>query len=520
MSHGELTVLDNRIENRVSAATFDVGGSEDEYRPDVQEHTLWINPDHGALFTRVDSADLIFNQRKQAKIYGKYLFGDLLGEGSYGKVKEVLDTETLCRRAVKIVKKRKLKRIPNGEANVKKEIELLHKLHHKNVIELVEVMYNKEKQKLYMVMEFCVANVQEMLDSAPQKKFPVWQSHNYFCQLIVGLSYLHSQHIVHKDIKPGNLLIACDSTLKISDLGVAEALNMFSQDDKCRTSQGSPAFQPPEIANGNEFFPGFKVDIWSSGVTLYNFCTGLYPYEGDNIYHLFENISKGSYTIPDDCDEHLQILLRGMLEYDAYKRFDVNDIMATEWFRRKHPSLQPAIPVPAHAESQDPHRGMTVIPYIEDLHGYLNENGSNSESEDIFQTELGIGQLSDQMLLNDDRFGSDQFLEGTSHGNNGMVLQDPYIDDKDNRQSSDAAIRHHQHIDANKQKHNSMAESSNTHSNSRHSNTPSITESHTSGAKKSETNEKCSSKSGSRNAVNEKSHGKSNKRIKSMCNIS
>ena len=43
---------------------------------------------------------------------------------------------------------------------------------------------------------------------------------------------------------------------------------MFSQDDACKTSQGSPAFQPPEIANGDDIFPGFKVDIWSCGVTL------------------------------------------------------------------------------------------------------------------------------------------------------------------------------------------------------------------------------------------------------------
>lgn len=68
----------------------------------------------------MDSSELIFHTPKQAKIYGKYLFGDVLGEGSYGKVKEVLDTETLCRRAVKIMKRRRLKRIPNGETNVDK----------------------------------------------------------------------------------------------------------------------------------------------------------------------------------------------------------------------------------------------------------------------------------------------------------------------------------------------------------------------------------------------------------------
>ncbi|XP_061046889.1 serine/threonine-protein kinase STK11 isoform X3 [Eubalaena glacialis] len=218
---------------------------------------------------RIDSTEVIYQpRRKRAKLIGKYLMGDLLGEGSYGKVKEVLDSETLCRRAVKILKKKKLRRIPNGEANVKKEIQLLRRLRHKNVIQLVDVLYNEEKQKMYMVMEYCVCGMQEMLDSVPEKRFPVCQAHGYFCQLVDGLEYLHSQGIVHKDIKPGNLLLTTGGTLKISDLGVAEALHPFAEDDTCRTSQGSPAFQPPEIANGLDTFSGFKVDIWSAGVTL------------------------------------------------------------------------------------------------------------------------------------------------------------------------------------------------------------------------------------------------------------
>uniref|UniRef100_H2YV64 non-specific serine/threonine protein kinase n=1 Tax=Ciona savignyi TaxID=51511 RepID=H2YV64_CIOSA len=311
-----------------SRAAFAVGGSEDEYRPDVAELT-W-NPIEPGLFTRVDSADIIFQTTKQAKIYGKYLFGDILGEGSYGKVKEVLDTESLCRRAIKIMKKRKLRRIPNGEANVKKEIQLLRKLKHRNVINLIEVMYNKEKQKLYVVMEFCVANLQEMLENIESKRFPDWQSHSYFVQLIFGLEYLHCQHVVHKDIKPSNLLITNDETLKITDLGVAEALDMFSQCDTCFTSQGSPAFQPPEISNGDDSFSGFKVDIWSSGVTLYNFCTGKYPFEGENIYKLFENISQGKYEIPEYCDNQLTSLLTGMLKYKADDRFSISQIQNHE----------------------------------------------------------------------------------------------------------------------------------------------------------------------------------------------
>uniref|UniRef100_A0ABI0P6F7 non-specific serine/threonine protein kinase n=1 Tax=Bos taurus TaxID=9913 RepID=A0ABI0P6F7_BOVIN len=265
---------------------------------------------------RIDSTEVIYQpRRKRAKLIGKYLMGDLLGEGSYGKVKEVLDSETLCRRAVKILKKKKLRRIPNGEANVKK----------------------------------------------------------YFCQLVDGLEYLHSQGIVHKDIKPGNLLLTTGGTLKISDLGVAEALHPFAEDDTCRTSQGSPAFQPPEIANGLDTFSGFKVDIWSAGVTLYNITTGLYPFEGDNIYKLFENIGKGDYTIPGDCGPPLSDLLRGMLEYEPAKRFSIQQIRQHSWFRKKHPPAEQPVPIPPSADCKDRWRGMTVMPYLEDLHGCADD---------------------------------------------------------------------------------------------------------------------------------------------------
>lgn len=75
----------------------------------------------GAFFHRVDSNQIIYEVKKRKlKLIGKYVMGDLLGEGSYGKVKEMLDSETLCRRAVKILKDRKLRRIPNGEQNVQR----------------------------------------------------------------------------------------------------------------------------------------------------------------------------------------------------------------------------------------------------------------------------------------------------------------------------------------------------------------------------------------------------------------
>jgi len=79
--------------------------------------------ENGIFFHRVASDQIVYRtRRKRAKLVGKYLMGDMLGEGSYGKVKDCLDTETLCRRAVKILKKKKLRKIPNGESNVKRSV--------------------------------------------------------------------------------------------------------------------------------------------------------------------------------------------------------------------------------------------------------------------------------------------------------------------------------------------------------------------------------------------------------------
>lgn len=86
--------------------------------------------------------------------------------------------------------------------------------------------------------------------------------------MIDGLEYLHQQGVIHRDIKPGNLMITPDGVLKISDFGCAIKLSKFSNSDICTTSQGSPAFQSPQVAMGKSSFSGTKLDIWAAGVTL------------------------------------------------------------------------------------------------------------------------------------------------------------------------------------------------------------------------------------------------------------
>jgi len=325
---------------------------------------------------RVDSRDVVYeNKKKTTKVLGRYVMGDVLGEGSYAKVKEAIDQDTLIRRAVKIMKKKKLRKIPNGEANVEREIKLLYELSHKNVMKLIEVLYNEEKGKIYMVLEYCCAVLKDMLDQTPDKKFPVWQSHDYFTQLLDGLEYLHSKGIIHKDIKPGNLLLDQAGVLKIADFGVCEQLDLFAADDTIVTSQGTPAFQPPEVANGWEKFAGFKIDVWSCGITLFNFSTGEYPFEGETIFKLFENIGKGDFSVPSYVDRVLESLLRSMLAKEPCDRPDIRTIQQHDWCRKRFPRTGKAVSAPPHDE--DPLLSTTVLPYLENLH-YPSPPGSDA----------------------------------------------------------------------------------------------------------------------------------------------
>lgn len=243
--------------------------------------------------------------KSNLKIYNEYIFGAELGSGSFGKVKEIVHVETLERFAVKIIRLKELrkKKGPGGDKNVQNEIKLMPTLKHKNVCCLKEVFRRSHKDKVYLVLELCNSTMHDMLASQFRKtvikndfhstqnieqnsqniyqktgKFPEPQANHYFRQLMDGLVYLNSKRVVHKDIKPANLLISKNHCLKVSDFGVAEQLAIFAKDGECYIHDGTPIFQPPEIARGDEVFDGYKVDIYAAGVTLYVMLTGSYPY--------------------------------------------------------------------------------------------------------------------------------------------------------------------------------------------------------------------------------------------------
>jgi serine/threonine-protein kinase 11 len=141
---------------------------------------------------------------------------------------------------------------------------------------------------------------------------------------------------------------------------------------------GTPAFQCPEIANGEDTYSGYSIDIWSCGVTLYNLVTGHLPFEADNIYLLFQTIGKGVYIIPNDIEPQLTSLIHGLLHIDKNLRFKLEQIKQHDWFRRRPSRTFEYVPFPHLALNR--FQTFTMLDYLTELHQStsLSENNNNN----------------------------------------------------------------------------------------------------------------------------------------------
>jgi len=266
-----------------------------------------------------------------------YILGGILGEGSFGKVREALDSQknTLC--AIKIINKRNLQGIPGGEESVEKEVEILRKIQHINCLHLFDFFQDDEKGKLYIVCERVGGgSVHQLCERAPNQRLPFGQARGLFLQLLAALEYLHGMNIIHRDIKPENMLLTVEGVLKVSDFGSALQLDTDYSLPGAAKCKGSPAFQPPEIISKKDcVFSGTKIDIWAAGITLYIMCIGSFPFKGSSVSSLFENIANAQYNVPDWVDSSLVELLRSMLCRDYKNRWNIEQIKRHPWMNAK-----------------------------------------------------------------------------------------------------------------------------------------------------------------------------------------
>ncbi|XP_046979448.1 calcium/calmodulin-dependent protein kinase kinase 1 isoform X1 [Schistocerca americana] len=281
----------------------------------------------------------------------QYRLMDSIGQGSYGIVKLAYNQEDDTHYAMKILSKKKLlkkagmfgrvapqrksstgKLVNPAERDplqrVYREIAILKKLDHPNVVKLVEVLDDPMEDHLYLVFELLERG--EVLPVPTENPLAEAEAWRCFRDVVLGVEYLHYQRIVHRDIKPSNLLLGEDGRVQIGDLGVCNEFD--GADASLSSTAGTPAFMAPEAITGASF-SGKAVDIWSMGVTLYAFVFGDVPWRDDNVVALYRKIQTEPVRLPPRpaISPDLADLIRRMLHKDPEQRITLPQIKEHPW---------------------------------------------------------------------------------------------------------------------------------------------------------------------------------------------
>jgi [calcium/calmodulin-dependent protein kinase] kinase len=232
---------------------------------------------------------------------------------------------------MKIINVRKMKRTmmsrtTTGVDNVEKEIEIMKKINSPYCVKLEEVIGDDEDDQVYIALEYIKKGSLEFIKN--NTKLTEKQICNYFRQTVLGIEYLHSIGIIHRDIKPDNLLIGEDDNLKISDFGISDIAK--GADDMRKNTAGTNYFFCPESCLGKPY-SGKKADIWALGVTLYNLLTDKYPFNGKTHVELNTQITDTEPEYYPSWDTSLIQLLKGLLDKDPSKRYDFGQIRSNKW---------------------------------------------------------------------------------------------------------------------------------------------------------------------------------------------
>ena len=266
--------------------------------------------------------------------FKKYEILSKLGSGSFGNVYLARNKFTDEKVALKQIKKSTSNLLSDGE--IKDEIEILKTLDHPDIVRIIESF--NTKNSYILITEYCEGG--ELFDQV-KNQLSETQIAVIFRQLLSGLAYLHSNNIVHRDLKLENILIheieKSKTTgedlfnIKIIDFGTAR---IFDKNRKPQSIVGSSYYIAPEVLRQKY---NKECDLWSVGVILYMFIVGHAPFDGCDDEEITSNIQKGFYRKNDrrwlKASKEVKDLIQRLLAYRPSQRLTAIQALNHPWFK-------------------------------------------------------------------------------------------------------------------------------------------------------------------------------------------
>ena len=277
-------------------------------------------------------------------IVGSYRVAERIGSGSYATVWRARHVEDFGRLvAIKAVDVQRLVKSRKDEENMEREIAIMQSLSHPHIVQLFS--HFRTQANIFLVMEHCETDLYSYVRK--RGALPLGHVQELSRQLADGLRVMRDQRMIHRDLKPHNLLLATPAgggapVLKIADFGFARFVEKASL---AETLCGSPLYMAPEVLKGYKYGP--KADLWSVGCIMFQMLTKRTPFNGENQVDLLRTIETTSWQIPPGIavSEPCRDLLERLLQPEPSRRMGDEDFFA-------HPFLQTLPTVRAWTDRQ------------------------------------------------------------------------------------------------------------------------------------------------------------------------
>ncbi|KAM5168998.1 sperm motility kinase 2B-like [Callospermophilus lateralis] len=250
-----------------------------------------------------------------------------IGQGGFGQIKLARHCLTGAQVAVKVLQKK------GKKLQVLSELNMMKSLEHPNVIQLFQVI--ETHGNIYLVMEH--ADGGELLDQVPLGGMQEEEARRLFREVVYAVAYCHDKGMVHRDLKPKNIMLDANGHIKLIDFGFS---TWVTPGQKLKDFWGTLSYIAPEIIQ-RQAYEGPPVDIWSLGVTLYFMLTGKLPFMGSTRKETVRQIVLGLYPDPPHVSLAARMLIYQMLTLDPRKRPTAKQILRHIWLMQGERHLPP-----------------------------------------------------------------------------------------------------------------------------------------------------------------------------------